>query len=98
MLCKARLEVGSLVAVNDILFGQFVEHGGNFRKKLGSCGFLRKASEALYRVTGGFGVIFIVLVPGFCLTDTLQCRLVMCHFYNLKFFVARRGIEPLLPE
>ena len=98
MLGEARLQVGGFVIVDNIDLSQLVQHGGNLREHFGCCGFFRGASQFLDRITGSLCIKPVMLSLVYRLTDTLQCRFVMCHFLTSKFFVARRGIEPLLPE
>ena len=71
MFGKARLQVGSLVVMDDIFLGQLIQHGRNFRQHFGGSSLFRGVPQALNRVTSSLGKIFIMLSLCFRLTDPL---------------------------
>lgn len=71
MLGKARLEVGSLIVMNDISLGQLIQHGRNFRQHFGGGGLFRSVPQAFNSVAGGLCEILVMISLRFCLTDPL---------------------------
>ena len=56
MQLKCALEVTGLVLVDDVVLGQLVQHGGNFRQQgLGSALF-RRVAQRLHGIAGCLGI------------------------------------------
>ena len=66
---KCTLEVSCLVLVDDIVFSQFIQHGGDFRQESFSGTLLRRIAQCLHGITGRLVIKTIVRTLAQRLTD-----------------------------
>ena len=72
MKSKARLDIGSLILVNDVGLGQLVQHlldGGIHLYGLFLVGY---GTQFAHSVAHGFGVVLVMQRPCLLLTDSLD--------------------------
>ena len=75
-----RLEVCSLVFVDDVLLGQFVDHGDHRWNLFGNLFLILAGKEFLKRISHGFRVIAVAFALYLVLPYPLFSRFVICHF------------------
>ena len=83
----AAFEVASFVGVNDVSFGEFVEHGSNLGKESFSGSFICRIAQCFHCVTSCFVIISVPKSAGFGLSDSFLRRFMICHIVinNLNF-------------
>jgi len=81
---KRTFEVARLVFVNDVLFGQAVNHRGHLWKVLSKGFFIRGGTELPQGIPHGFVVIPIAETLGLIGTDALEGRFMVSHTFSLE--------------
>ena len=77
-------EIARFVFVNDVLFGQAVNHRSHLREVLSECLCIRGGSELPQGIPHGFVVIPVAETLGLVGTDTLEGRFVVRHTFSLE--------------
>ena len=70
---NGRLQIGSLVLVNDVGLSQFVEQALYLGQLLLGLTLVRCGAQIAQSVTHGFGIIAIMQTTFFCLAYSLEC-------------------------
>lgn len=81
VLSELRLEVSSLVSVDDTALSELIEKLSSFRKHSSSLSLISGLAEIAYVVTHGLCVVVIEEIVLLSLTDSLQGRLMVCHLF-----------------
>ena len=76
----ARLDVRSLVLVDDVRLSELVEHLLHFGKKFYSSSLVSRGAELTHCVTHRLGIVAIVQATSGGLTNSLHRGFVICHF------------------
>ena len=76
----ARLDVRSLVLVNDVRLSELVEHLLHFGKKFYSSSLVSRGAELTHCVTHRLGIVAIVQATSGGLTNSFHRGFVICHF------------------
>jgi len=76
----ARLDVRSLVLVNDVRLSELIEHLLYFRKKFNCYSFVGSSAELANCVTHSLSVVTIVQATSGGLTNSFHRGFVICHF------------------
>ena len=94
MFLDAAFEVARLIGVDDVAFGEFVEHGSNLWQKGFSSSFIGCIAQCFYGITSSFVIISVPKSAGFSLSDSFLRRFMICHIVINNFnFVAHGRIE-----
>ena len=72
MQSQARLEVGSLVAVDDVALSQLVQHRTYLRQELLCSSLVSGSTQYADSIAGGLSIVMVVCLTGSRLADTLQ--------------------------
>ena len=93
-----RLEVSSLVLVDNRALSQLVYDGIHLGQLFNSHGFIGQCTKISERITHGLCVVAVLYPLCFITAYSLLCRLVMCHFllFVVSFLVLRAGFEPAI--
>ena len=81
---KRTFKVACLVFVNDVLFGQSVNHGSHLREVLSERLLIRGGAELPQGIPHGFMVIPVAETLGLIGTNALEGRFVVRHTFSLE--------------
>ena len=84
---SARLEVGSLLPVDDVLLGEFVEALLELGEESLCLSLVYCCAELLEQRTHGLCVVAVVQTTFLVLTDALERGLVISHFFSEKLIM-----------
>lgn len=88
VLSELRLEVCSLVGVDDVTLSELIQHLSSLREHSSSFCFVGSLAEIANEVTHGLSVVAVQKVALLSLADSLQGGLMVCHLacFVLKFY------------
>lgn len=72
MLSQLRLEVSSLIRVNNVALSQLVEQRVNAGQSSSSCSLVGHSTQITYGVASGLSIVMVVRLAGSRLADALQ--------------------------
>ena len=82
MAGQAAFQVGGFVAVDVAAFGQFVDHADDFGQVALGFRLVLQVAQVLDRGARSFFVVTVLQAAFINLTNTLECRTVVCHIMS----------------